>query len=132
MISKLKSLSQYLNHFYQKISEMFGIFTVRVRSTREGNNLTPVCLSTWGGGGGAGYPGHVPVPDRGKAHPVSTDGEVGGGGGVLCPELMENPHQDLDGGPPCQDLEGIPLSPLGPGWGTLPLGPERGYPAVGT
>ena len=124
-------------------------FTARVRSTREGNVLTRVCVSvhTCGGGGGVphlrsggrvvphsrsggGYPSQVwlggyPIPGLGGGYPVPGLG-LGG-----TPSQVWPGGYPISGwgtqGTPYPDLEYPGYPPPRPGMGYPPPRPGMGY-----
>ena len=146
--------SWFTQYFHRKHTRLIKLrlnlffITARVRSTREGNVLTCICVTVHTGGG----PGQVPVPDGGgtpsswwgRVPPLSWLGRVsasshGGtpiwwlgstpiwlivGGGV--PQLGLDgstlPHRDWMGYPTVRNGWGYP--PVSTGWGTplTPLG----------
>ena len=100
-------------------TEFLRIFTVRVRSTREGNIYTWECLSVHHGGGGYPIPGlsrgSTPFLVWGVPHPMSGWGGTPSQvwvGGVPCPRCGGYPIPGLDGG----GTQGTPLARSG-WWG---------------
>ena len=79
--------------------------------TREGNNLTRICLSTRGWGvspSGLHRGGNYPIQPNGGRYP--REPPVGQDGGTPCPE-MRGPHQAKWGTPPYRaEWSILPLS----------------------
>ena len=99
-----------------------GIFTARVRSTREGNIYTWECLSVHHCGGGAGYPipglGGVPPSQVwwwGVPHPRSGQG-------------VPHPRSGRGVGYPIPWQGGTWGNPPDQVWMGYPPGPGTGYP----
>ena len=92
------------------------VITALVRSTREGNVLTRVCLSVHGGG----YPHPIMLCNISQ----NAMGQLGGGGSLPGP-ARGVPCQVQPGGYPAG---GVPCQGGYPGWGVPWLG---GYPGRG-